>query len=348
MTKYEKLADKLRFKIISEAYKPGERLPSENEIVTEEKLSRQTVRQALALLEKEGRIARRRGSGSFVINTDVKREKTKNVAVVTTYISEYIFPDILRGIEQVLSQNGYTPLVSATYNRVDNERDILNMLLNKPIDGIIVEGTKTALPNPNIDLYQSIKDADIPMVFINGFYPDFKPAVYVVADDRAGGAAAVNLLLRKGRRHIAAIFKSDDIQGHRRYAGYAGALREAGLGIRDDRVLWYTTETRETLIQSTLLKMLGDCDAVVCYNDAVALQVLDILRDSGIRVPEQIAVASFDGSLFGSIASPKLTSLFLKKEEVGRLAAGKLIGLMKGMEEKPYVMPWIMEEKEST
>jgi GntR family transcriptional regulator of arabinose operon len=62
--------------------------------------------------------------------------------VVTTYISEYIFPDILRGIEQVLAQSGYTPFISATYNRVDNERDILNMLLTKPIDGIIIEGRK--------------------------------------------------------------------------------------------------------------------------------------------------------------------------------------------------------------
>jgi hypothetical protein len=53
------------------------------------------------------------------------------------------------------------------------------------------------------------------MVFINGYYPDFKPAVYVVADDRAGGASAVQLLLSKGRKRIAGIFKSDDIQGHR-------------------------------------------------------------------------------------------------------------------------------------
>jgi GntR family transcriptional regulator of arabinose operon len=348
MTKYEKLADKIRSMILTGVYKVGEMIPSEFELVDSEKLSRQTVRQALSLLEREGRISRRRGSGSMVLDVAARRDKTNNVAVVTTYINEYIFPDILRGIEQVLAQNGYTPFVAATYNRVDNERDILNMLLTKPIDGIIIEGTKTALPNPNIDLYHSIKKANIPMVFINGYYPDFKPAVYVVADDRAGGASAVQLLLSKGRKQIAGIFKSDDIQGHRRYAGYAEALRKSKISIRDDHVLWYTTETREKLIETALMDLLKGCDAVVCYNDEVAIQVLEILKENAVQVPNTIALASFDGSAFSNISSPKLTSLLLRKEEVGRIAADKLVCLMKGFEEKPYVIPWIVEEKETT
>lgn len=348
MTKYEKLADKLRSAILSGVYRSGDKIPSENELAEAEALSRQTVRQALALLEQEGRILRRRGSGSVVSSSLMRREKTNNVAVVSTYINEYIFPDILRGIEQELSQNGYTPFISATRNRVDNERDILNMLLAKPIDGMIIEGTKTALPNPNIDLYLSIKKAGIPIVFINGYYPDFKPSAYVVADDRSGGAEAVGILLDKGRKHIAGLFKSDDIQGHRRYAGYAEALRKAKINVRDDHVLWYTTETRDRLIKTVLLEILRDCDAVVCYNDEVAIQVLDILKENNIDVPSEISVVSFDGSVFSSMSSPKLTSLLLNKEEIGRIAAKKLVNLMKGYGEQPYVMPWIMEEKEST
>lgn len=348
MTKYEKLADKLRYEIISGIYGIGDRIPSENELAESEGLSRQTVRQALTVLENEGRIARRRGSGSVVIESGKRRDKTGNVAVVTTYISEYIFPDILRGIEEVLSQNGYIPFLSATHNRVDNERDILKSLMAKPIDGIIIEGTKTALPNPNIYLYKEIKRANIPMVFINGYYPDFKPSVYVVADDRTGGAAAVKLLLNKGKKCIAGIFKSDDIQGHRRFAGYAEALCEANITMRDEHVLWYTTETREKLIQTSLMDTLTGCDSVVCYNDEVAKQVTDILKENGVRIPEQISVVSFDGSFISNMSSPKLSSLLLKKDEVGRVAAQKLVNIIKGASEHPYVMPWVIEEKEST
>ena len=113
---------------------------------------------------------------------------------------------------------------------------------------MIVEGTKTALPNPNIDLYANLKEQGIPVVFINGFYPELKKPIYVVADDRAGGRTLCETLLKKGHRRIAGIFKSDDIQGHRRYAGYAEALRAAGIPLNDDNVLWFTTENRDDLL----------------------------------------------------------------------------------------------------
>ncbi|RAZ11951.1 GntR family transcriptional regulator, partial [Klebsiella oxytoca] len=69
--------------------------------------------------------------------------------------SDYIFPSILRGMETVLSANSSAPLLFATQNQLSVERKILQTLLTmKELDGVLVEGTKTALPNPNLDLYQ--------------------------------------------------------------------------------------------------------------------------------------------------------------------------------------------------
>ena len=206
--KYEELARQLRQGIQDGTYQTGQRLPSENELTQTTGYSRQTVRQAMALLENEGLTDRVRGSGTYVRSQVPSRRRTHNIAVVTTYIGEYIFPDILRGIDGVLSGNGYTQLLSATGNRVDRERQILEDLRQKPIDGLIVEGTKTALPNPNIDLYAYFDEQRIPVVFINGFYPDLTSPVYVVADDRAGGRLACQRLLKQGHRHIAGVFKN--------------------------------------------------------------------------------------------------------------------------------------------
>ena len=348
MLKYEQLAEKLRQKIVDGQFAPGVKIPSENELTVSEGLSRQTVRQALSVLEREGQIIKRRGSGSVVTGRARKRDATGRIAVITTYISEYIFPDILRGIERTLARHGCAPTLAASHNRVDNERAILETLLANPVDGIIVEGTKTALPNPNIDLYRQLAAAGVPMVFINGYYPDFKPSVYVVADDRAGGIMATELLLRKGHTRIAGIFKSDDIQGHRRYAGYTEALRKASLSVVDDHVLWFTTETRDTLINANLAAVLDGCTAVVCYNDEVAVQVLGLLRSRGVEVPGQMAVISFDDSVFSAMASPRITSLSLSKEEIGQIAAAKILGLIRGVTESPQVLPWLLTEKEST
>lgn len=113
----------------------------------------------------------------------------------------------------------------------DNERRILQELLQKPISGLLIEGTKSALPNPNLDLYRKFKQQGIPVLFLNAYYQDLEDIPYVVTDDRQGGYDAADYLITKGHKKIAGIFKTDDRQGHEaRYLGYASALIEHGMG----------------------------------------------------------------------------------------------------------------------
>lgn len=339
--KYAQLAARLRADIQSGRYPGGARLPSENELSAQTGYSRQTVRQAMALLASDGLTERVQGSGTYVRSVVPRRAETHNIGVITTYIGEYIFPVILHGIDHVLAKNGYTSLLAATRNRVDNERRILTDFLRKPIDGLIVEGTKTALPNPNIDLYNAFAQAGIPVVFINGYYADLDPRpIYVVADDRAGGKMACGALLGRGAQHIAGIFKSDDIQGLRRYAGYAEALCLAGRTVADDHVLWYATENRESLIASDLARTLAGCDGLVCYNDEVAIQVIRQLGEQGIALP---AVASFDNSTFAQLSAVPFLSLTSPKEQIGRQAAQKLLDRLQGQAPKSAILPWTLE-----
>jgi len=332
--KYLSVARMLRAGIQNGQYANGSRLPSENELVKQTGYSRQTIRQAMAMLETEGLTERIRGSGTYVRSTRARRPRTNNIAVVTTYIGEYIFPAILQGISSVLSQNGYTPLLFATQNRVDTEREALCSLLEKPIDGIIVEGTKTAMPNPNIDLYEEIGAQGIPVVFVNGYYAELTKPVYVVMNDREGGRMACEALLQEGHTRIAGFFKSDDIQGHRRYAGYAQALVKAGLSVQDDHVLWYTTENRDLLIRSSASRVMEGCTAAVCYNDETALLAIDACRGM------QADWVSFDQSAYARMPGAPFRSLDNPKEALGALAAEKLLHMISGQEEQPLVLPW--------
>ena len=332
--KYAAVAQKIRADIQNGKYESGQKLPSENELVAQTGYSRQTIRQAMAMLENEGLTERIRGSGTYVKNAGRRRPRTNNIAVVTTYIGEYIFPAILHGISAVLSEKGYTPLLSATQNRVDTEREVLKSLMSKPIDGIIVEGTKTAMPNPNIDLYEEISRQGIPVVFINGYYAELKNPMYVVMNDREGGRLACEALLGEGHRHIAGFFKSDDIQGHRRYAGYAEALVKAGLSVEDDHVLWYTTENRDLLIKSRAPDVLKGCSAAVCYNDETAILALEACKGM------EADWVSFDQSAYARIPGAPFRSLGNPKEALGRMAAQKMLNMLEGQEEQPVVMLW--------
>ena len=347
--KYKELAERLRSEIKSGVYRGGQRLPGELELASKLSCSRQTVRQAIGLLVDEGLVYRMQGSGTYVQSGPPRRTPTKNIAVVTTYIGEHIFPAILHGIEEALTENGYSFMLSATRNRVDNERRILSELLSKPIDGLIVEGTKTALPNPNIDLYNAFAQQGIPVVFIDGYYPDIKSPTYVVADDRRGGRMATELLLKNGHTRIAGFFKSDDIQGHQRYSGFISALRDADCLVSDERVIWYTTESLEYMFRDRdeILARLGDATAVVCYNDEAAFRLVQFLLDSGKRIPEDVAVVSFDNSSLSEVSPVKITSLSYEDRNIGRISAAKLIKLINGKTVESEAVPWTLVEKES-
>ena len=350
--KYQSVAESLRHDIASGHYKDGEALLTEAELKQKFGVSRQTVRQAISLLENDGLVLRRRGSGTYVNHGARKHGGVLSVGVITTYITDYIFPSIVRGVESVLSADGCIMSLSATYNRADHERALLQRILETPLDGLIVEGTKTALPNPNISLYEKLWERNIPFVFINGYYPQLPNAVYVVTDDVAGGRMAVSNLAERGFTRIGGIFKSDDMQGHLRYQGFSTELQERGLAVRDESVLWFSTENKRRCLRDEtgaefIRNLQSGVDAVVCYNDEIALELMDVLAGVHLSVPQDISLVSFDNSPYAGICYPKLTSLSHPKDAFGREAAVKLMNMIAGRKETSAVMPWQWVERDS-
>ncbi len=346
--KYTILADTLRAAIHNGKYASGDKLPSENELVGMYGYSRQTVRQAIGILVAEGLLQRVRGSGTYVKAEQFQRQQPKTVAIVSTYISEYIFPNILEGMQRALSAQGYSAMLLATNNRVDYERRILEGLLHQSIAGILVESTQSMLPNPNIDLYRRFEQCGIPVVFFNGHYRELTGCVSVTVDDRQGGHDATAHLIRRGHQRIAGIFKSDDRQGPERYAGYVSALIEHGLSVEKDDVLWFTTRLRQETVEQHGLDTVRGCTAVVCYNDEVAVPLLNLLLASGYTVPGDMAIISFDNSTLASLAAVGITSLDHPKKLLGEEAVARLLKMIAGMPQTPLVMQWGFEEREST
>lgn len=350
--KYQSVADALRRDIAAGVFQDGDTLLTEEQLKDKFGVSRQTVRQAISLLESDGLVLRRRGSGTYVTHGPRKRRGVMHVGVITTYITDYIFPSIVRGIESALSTENCMMSLSATYNHTNHERALLQRFLEAPVDGLIIEGTKTAMPNPNIMLYEKLRERNIPFVFLNGYYPQLQHIPHMVTDDEQGGRQAVDALFAKGIERIGGIFKSDDMQGHLRYQGFSQALQLRGLSQRDEAVCWFSTENRRSFLreatgQAFIKGLKGRVDALVCYNDEIALQLMDALREAGLSVPKDISLISFDNSSYAGICAPKLSSFAHPKDEFGRIAATKLLRMISGTKEVSAVLPWELVERDS-
>ena len=350
MSKYSVIADKLREEIKAGVYAKSGKLPTEYELVTRFDVSRQTVRQAISSLKAEGVVYQIQGSGTFVAkDTPAERRGVesafKNIFVICTYISEYIFPSIVRGIESTLNGTGYRLHIAATGNKVDLERKILSDVIKlQECDGIIVEGSKTGFPNPNINLYKQIEEMGIPVVFLHCSYQELPDSVVVGMDDREGGKIAAGKLVSVGCKRMLGIFKSDDRQGLMRYAGFSEGILEAGLSLDSIELRWYTTEDTANHGQGVLNAMENvlsstDIDGVVCYNDQVAVALIRDLTRRGLPIPK---IVSFDDSYLCNSSPIRFDSLGHRKEELGVIAATKIRNMVEGKKEASVFLDWIV------
>lgn len=341
--KYGKLAGELRTAIESGSYAAGRRLPSETELARQRGCSRQTVRQAIDLLEAEGYVSRMRGSGAYVKERPATVARVRTIGVISTYVDDYIFSAIIRGIETVLTAHGCTMQLAFTHNRAELEAKALLAMLDKGVDGLIVEPTKSGFVALNQELYLQIRDAGIPLLFFNAYYPAMPFFPHVAMDDQEAGRLVTAYLLQKGHRRIAGVFQADDLQGQLRYAGYVRALMQRGLMPEPEHVLWFTTQDISYLAQDMdrILRTIQDCTALVCYNDRVAFPICRELANRGVAVPEELAVISIDNSDLAIACDPPLTSAAHPGDLLGRTAAEQILRLMEqpdykaGMEFRP-------------
>lgn len=331
MSKYKLLADELRRKITDKIYQAGNKLPSELELQEQFQVSRQTVRNALELLERQGLVRSRQGSGTYVVDREAEEQKkSRRIAVVTTYVDNYIFPRIIQGIEGVLAKEGFQVQIAFTGNRIWKEEVILLDLLEQDLRGLIIETTKSALPNPNLPLYRRLREKGIPVLFINSRYPELDCPVVCLQDEEAGRLAA-ECLLANGHKRIGGFFKRDDGQGIRRYRGFLEALRDGGIRPAEEHILWFDTEDALDFdgMEERIVKRLGACTGIMCYNDSTASHVMEIWKRRGISVPEDVSIVSVDDTDLAMLGDVGLTSVHHPKEKLGEKAAKQLISMIR-------------------
>ena len=332
--KYYDLMEDLRSQIISGAIRPGEKLPSENQLSAQYDVSRQTVRKALQILQNEGYVYAEHGRGTFCSEMMRHTKQSRNIAVVTTYLSDYIFPRVIQGIDQVLTENGYTILLKNTKNSRSLEAKCLEELLKKDIDGLIIEPSKSQIFCRHMHLYRMLDEYQIPYIFIQGSYSQMKDKPHILLDDCKGGYLVTKHLIELGHRNIIGVFKSDDKQGQQRHKGYVKALQEAGIAYDPDKVIWFYTEDRKTHPYEKVRQMAG-CreqlffDAVVSYNDQIALEVMRALSDEGLSVPEDVSVTGYDDSYLAETCKVPLTTISHPQEKLGEMAAELLLQIIR-------------------
>lgn len=323
MPKYLSIANEIEQQI--RALPPGTQLPTEKELMGRFGVSRQTIRNAFACLSKKDMIYTVKGAGTFVANHTSPAPTSKNIAVLITDAHSYIFPYKSAAINSVLTKHGYISNIFITGNRIDYEENIIRELMTANYAGAIIEINKAVLPRAN-HLIEELSQR-MPVILLDGYYPNFPQIPYVSLDNRKGGYRATEYLIQHGHQKIFHVGKVDDLQGLLRYQGYISALAAYHLPFDEDRVFWATDlifpEMPEAMLD-ILFEKISSCTAVFFYNDDIAARVIPALQARGVRIPEDLSVMSYDNSLL-AMHPLNLSGMAYPLNDLGRIAAENLL-----------------------
>lgn len=353
-TKYETVKNQIRKLISSGQYQPGDQLPTESNLMQQFGVSRYTIRRAMGELENEHYIYRIQGGGMFVDEWQTQQQDSnpaqqKVVGVVTTHLADYIFPSIISGIDRALSSQGYSILLGNTHNEHSQERVSLQRMLDSHVAGLILEPTLSALANPNRDLYERIEKLKLPAMFINVQY-DNSSLPYISLADQEAEEKLINYLFENGHQQILGVFKVDDLQGTHRLRGYMDAYAShPDKTIYSDVIMYQSSDDVAKIFNKIAnhLKSPERPTAIACYNDELAIQVMDVVRSLGLKIPEDISVVGFDDYQLSQYVMPGLTTIAHPKNKMGVDAGQMILKLIHGEQVKPIIYHPEIVERES-
>lgn len=252
--------------------------------------------------------------------------RTGTVGLITSDLEGRFSIPILMGAEDAFGAGKVSVFLCDARGDAIREQHHVRALLSRRVDGLIVVGSST---DPRGSLGR-----DLPVPVVYAYAPSEDPDdLSIVTDNVDAGRQAVEHLVATGRSRIAHISGDASYAAARdRAQGVTEALEGLGLPLVGDRVLfgswneaWGRGATR------LLLDRAVEVDAIVAGSDQIARGILDALHDRQIKIPEDIAVIGFDNwAVLATNSRPPLTSVDLRLEELGRLAAQRLFEAMEG------------------
>lgn len=325
LPKYIKIKNDIEDMINKGEIKPGNKLPTENELAKNYDVSRHTVRKALNILRQEGILYKKQGVGTFYKSNTNKT--TKNIGFISISLHAYIFADMLSSVDKILYENGYSILLGNSMDNQEREKEILKEFIKKNVDGLIIEPAKSARNYPNIPLLKRFVSNNIPVTILDSKFEE-ESINNITVDDQHGGYIATKHLLDMGHKNIAMIYKGLHKPALYRFEGYKEALKKHNIPIYNDYVKQYLNsefENRDNFVNEIknitheLMKTDPKPTAIFCFNDQVSILVKNFLKKLDYQVPEDVSLVGFDNSK--QIDFEDITSVAHPKEKVGEKAA---------------------------
>jgi LacI family transcriptional regulator, galactose operon repressor len=265
-------------------------------------------------------------SNNFASN--LRKQKTHTIGVLVHHLNSNFIASVLSGIEKVTAVANYDILIAHSSESGKKEVSNANNLFHKRVDGLIAS---LAFDTPDLSHFQQFFKRNIPVVFFDRV-EETSDGAKIIIDNYKAGYEATTHLIEQGCKRVAHI-TGNLIRNvySKRFSGYKDALRDNKIPF-DEKLVFNGELNREFSIATAqkIAKMTSLPDGLFSINDLSAALCIQVFKEYGIRVPEDIAVVGFNNDTICIISAPQVTTINYPAVKMGEQAATTLINHLQG------------------
>jgi len=260
-------------------------------------------------------------------------KRTNTIGVIIPGLASHFMSCVVEGIERVANQYGYNLLMAHSSDSSAKEGECVRSLFDIRADGLLVSLANDTTDLSHFDLF--FKKA-IPVIFFDRVFEEANGAKVLIDNRKAAYAATTHLVEQGCKRIVHVTTRSMQSTYLDRLDGYKQALSDHRLPFSENLVIFENlTMPGGELVANVLLSMRPRPDGVFVANDSCAIGCMQVLRQNGITIPDQIAFVGFNNDPASRIVEPNLTTINYSGHQVGETAARYLINNLDGDEACP-------------
>ena len=269
---------------------------------------------------------------NYMVNSlarSLRLSDTRSIGIVVPDISNNFFSNVIKGAQEVCHDRGYMLMVCNSDENAHYEEEALKTLLEKQVSGLIVASVGSC---PKI--FSRYSQGNLPVVYIDNVPEGAENYDLVSIDNFAAAAEFTRAVIQRGYREIGMIAgPRKQSSGLMRYKGFVQALNDEGIKVVPEWIL--ESEFKLESGYENMKKILaGDCmpRAMLFANNKLAYGAVKAIMEAGLRIPEDMAVVSFDAFDHTGLVTPQIASLNQPAEEIGKRACEMIVEKLTGID----------------
>jgi LacI family transcriptional regulator len=234
-------------------------------------------------------------------------------------IAFHFFSASISGIQEYAAQQGYTIMITQSMENYTMEQDNLQMLVSNRVDGLLIS---LSSETKNVDHLRGVLEKNIPIIMFDRVSDELDVSK-VVVDDHDGAFRAVSHLITTGCKRIAFLCGPENLYiSQQRKRGYIDAMKKNGMPLSEELII-HTKDLQHDHIKGArrLLDLPERPDAIFCFIDPFAIATMQLAKEKGIRIPEELSLVGFTNEPVSQFIEPSLTTVAQPAFELGQEAA---------------------------